>query len=371
MDFEYYSAPCRGRAFPGSPPSELEGEPIAAQQLGRSKSEGSMTEQEKKNHWDDLVDDLGVETSAEVAKQTGPVANEDIPGTTPDFDAVPSKSSMATNQSSGWDDLASGLGISVPAPSPRQEKPAAERASVAQPAPVPAEADRGEPNSGPERKTRPAERSVSEDSRVTKEKPSRSGRGRRRGRRRPSEDGEEAQAENFALDLDDIEAAVDFDASEVTEAKSDEVAGVTTGDEATTGDKVETADDQERRPRRRRRRGRRGARRGSEQSADEKSPADEISPADGSRMDQHADDETFDAPDDSDELLDDPDGEDDESSAFRKSRHGSIPTWEEAVGVVVTNNLEARTKAAKSPGGGRGRGKGRGRPPGRGRTGGS
>jgi hypothetical protein len=48
-------------------------------------------------------------------------------------------------------------------------------------------------------------------------------------------------------------------------------------------------------------------------------------------------------------------------------RHRSIPTWEEAIGLIVSANLEARSK---KPGGGGSRGRGKGRASGKGRGGG-
>ena len=54
-----------------------------------------MTENEK-NNWDELVDDLGVDSSAEAGQQ--PEAAEPAADAPPDFDVVQSKSSMEASQ---------------------------------------------------------------------------------------------------------------------------------------------------------------------------------------------------------------------------------------------------------------------------------
>jgi hypothetical protein len=55
------------------------------------------------------------------------------------------------------------------------------------------------------------------------------------------------------------------------------------------------------------------------------------------------------------------DDEDDDDLLTLGVKHSKIPTWDEAVGVVISANMESR---AKNPGNGpRGRGRGRGRRP--------
>jgi hypothetical protein len=132
--------------------------------------------------------------------------------------------------------------------------------------------------------------------------------------------------------------------------------------EETAAEATETSGEEE--PRRRRRRRRRRSRRG--ERAEEGAAAGEAESGEledeeleeSAALDDEADEEeefmprerprrraaaTAEEPDDEGDELDD--GEEGGRPAHRK-----IPTWDEAVGIVIANNMEAR---AKSPGGGR------------------
>ncbi|NIP86197.1 MAG: hypothetical protein GTO03_11760, partial [Planctomycetales bacterium] len=176
----------------------------------------------------------------------------------------------------------------------------------------------------------------------------RAARGRDRGRRSQlADDSSAAQAENFSIDVEHIDLAVDFQSEEPAEDVEQLVA------EEGVGVEREEAEEKSDRPRRRRRRrGRRGARRADEQEADQDSSAAE---APGGLEDELDEDDL--AEEEGEEL----EGGSADASEGRRTKHRNIPTWDEAVGVVVAANKEARARAAKSTGRSRSR-RGRGRP---------
>jgi hypothetical protein len=54
--------------------------------------------------------------------------------------------------------------------------------------------------------------------------------------------------------------------------------------------------------------------------------------------------------------------DDDDDDVDLKAHHRGIPTWDEAIGMIVATNMEARAKNPAGPSGSRGRrGHGRGR----------
>ncbi|MFP6665709.1 MAG: hypothetical protein VB876_00250 [Pirellulales bacterium] len=181
------------------------------------------------------------------------------------------------------------------------------------------------------------------------EKPGKRRRGRRRrGRgRKPgggdtnaaaaAEDDLEKSSENAEL-IEDAELVID-DASQESESPSD----------AADAEPEEQEGDRKRR--KRRRRGRRGSRRDGEAATD-----------DGGDESESADNDDEPAV----ESCDDESQSDNADSGERKTGHRNIPTWEEAVGMVIAPNLDARGKDSKSTSGGKGRGRGgrgRGRKP--------
>ncbi len=114
--------------------------------------------------------------------------------------------------------------------------------------------------------------------------------------------------------------------------------------------------DEPRRRRRRRRRRKKTAGDGEDPQADKKakggSPEADQEAVQVSEADDSADD-----PDD--DHHDDVSEDDDDDLSTASVKHRKIPTWDEAVALVISNNMESR---ARNPGNGnRGRGRGRGR----------
>jgi ribonuclease E len=186
-------------------------------------------------------------------------------------------------------------------------------------------------------------------------------RGGRRGKRGRREDGsrqderDSAREEGDASIGDDSEtagAAID-DLHEVVDAESQ------SGDEPTA---AELADREERKGRRRRRR--RGGRTEKRGSKDDPRSATESDLDNAGDDDDEVVDEDHRSPmpahaDDSGDLDDDG-----LSNGSDKNSHRAIPSWEEAIGVMIATNMEARAKSPQDrPQRGRprrGRGQGRG-----------
>lgn len=162
-------------------------------------------------------------------------------------------------------------------------------------------------------------------------------------------------------DIEFLDLSVAPDATVAGEEGTEESAGAASGEEP-----------RERKGRRRRRRrgsgrgrdkeraaGEPGARPSREASAD---PLDEGDRIDDRVMD--ADDE--DEPEDDDvdsigmgEALSDDEGDADSDGVVDKNSHRAIPAWEEAIGYIVSVNMESRAKNPKASAP-RGRGRGRG-----------
>jgi ribonuclease E len=129
--------------------------------------------------------------------------------------------------------------------------------------------------------------------------------------------------------------------------------------EATTGEGESTGDATEEKTgrRRRRRRGRRGGRkRGEDQSKSDQGESPSDSPASVSTAPVAETDapEAATASDDADAE----DAEDAGETSSDRPKHRNIPTWPEAISMIVDSNLEARST---SPSADHGRGRGRGR----------
>ncbi len=146
-------------------------------------------------------------------------------------------------------------------------------------------------------------------------------------------------------DFEDADELSSFD-DEVEEA--DEVEEVEDGELGTAAAQPVVTDEEGEEPRRRRRR-RRRRRKGAKPEQETEKGTDETE-------DREPAEESSDvADDDSDSLHD----EDDDEPSTLGIKHRKIPTWDEAVGVVISANLDSR---AKNPNGGsRGKGRGRGR----------
>jgi ribonuclease E len=309
-----------------------------------------MTDHEQ-NHWDELASHLGAEPAPVPDNMETQDQDESKSQEPPEFDEVKATASMSTADSADWNDLAASLGVDVPEPAKK-----AEPLPVTEPQGQELESTAGpeaEPEPGPELPREPGEPEVIE-SELTEidfaakdaggppeetEPESKSRRARRS--ERPSDDGSESQPENFAADITHIESAVEFEPGEQPEEPAAEPA------ESLSDESSEASPEEgdERRPRRRRRRrSRRGARRTAEGDESESPVAEPESDA-----------EKAEQPVGIDEQRREPRTKE---SPTKKAGHRNIPTWEEAVGIVVSANMETRAKAAKTTSRSRGRGRG-------------
>ena len=338
----------------------------------------NMADPNPSNHWDSLASDLGVKLPEQEAAppEPAPLASQPPPLPTPKPRAAPKASTPAPALAS-WDALASDLGLAT-APQPIAPQPIVptRSAAVSPPsasAPLPAAAK-------PDRRDAPAPRTAEEspnffDERFdfeepfdllepseaspptpvaeTKESPEEK-RPRKRHRQRRS--GREPERE----DSHEPAAVVAESPSPEAAPLTDEPAPVSTivAAEGIGVEEVRTESDEagERRPKRRR------SSRGKK-----KRPSDGAKPA--AAEEAHSDEPAVEAvgtrpatPRDDDSIRRDrsepeegiDEGDEDLGDGDRPARAGfrGIPTWEEAVGLVIAKNMEARLK--RSAGGGRG-----------------
>jgi len=186
-------------------------------------------------------------------------------------------------------------------------------------------------------------------------KPGRRRRRRRRGRGRSGERAPEAPRETETWDVESRPAreSVDDDIADQEIDDSDETDGPAVAEREAAPREGE--EERAGRPRRRRRRrGRRGgeAREPSApatgESRQEREPEDlddDIVPAYAGRRSESFDDE-----------------EDDDDDLDLKAHHRGIPTWDDAIGMIVNTNMESRARnpaGSSGPRGRRGRGHGR------------
>ncbi len=176
-------------------------------------------------------------------------------------------------------------------------------------------------------------------------------------------------------DADSVPASEsDDDSDDAPLSERSEAEQTVSGDEPAGSDEQGRSEERGR-PRRRRRR--RGGRRNSESQEPAAARRDEPRqqesrfedrPIDPIDAEEDADDDDFDLPlhgirESDDSTLDDQDDDDDHEL---KANHRGIPTWDEAIGMIVGANLEARAKNPGGQSGSRGRrGNHRGRSHGR------
>lgn len=181
----------------------------------------------------------------------------------------------------------------------------------------------------------------SEESSEPKVKSGRRRRRRRRGRRLPESEPTETEVQEAELEAaSDTVELIDNE----PEATSSEVL------EGETSSAAEGSESTERRRRRRRRR----PRRKSEATPSDSSPTvddDEESPRLTENAESEGGEEEWGAADEDRDETEDSD-EDEQSS---KLSHRGIPTWEEAIQLVITNNVESRSKNPNSGSAPRGR----------------
>lgn len=341
------------------------------------------------DHWKFLAEELGAEVpaedqgiapdteSADVVPDTTPLSSEagvtEEPPPPPVSKApVPPRPAPARRTTSDWSRLAEELGIEVP-PEPEPEPPPPEETlavvpeepdvSWREPAPV------RQPEPRPERRREEPRRPAADASRDEDR-----GRRRRRRRRRPFEGGEresagaggpssEPAAAEEEIDVPFGDADLDFGESEPGEVVGRE--GV--GDDAellappTAASSPSKRSDEGGRVRGKRRRRRKGpsSRRespavGEETDVYEGSDAGTATPGapPADRKEPEPLDDDFDAADE--DLIADEDVE--SESRSDKSLHRAIPSWFEAVNVVVSANLESRAKNPDRKSTGRSRG---------------
>ena len=273
--------------------------------------------------WSALASELGVVQTkppvAQPAPAPAPIAAEATTSRSP-VESAPAAPAAASSADSDWSALASDLGIEVETPPVEvASQSSAPAVPVSDASPVSTPVDDADAENtktikdAPDGATQVAKSEGAGGDRPARRR-RRGGRGGSR-RRAPNQDGEQQQ---------DGAAATDT-TRDVAPAKDGESSGE---------------------PRRRRRRRRRT--RGADQDRNADAGARESSSRDASADDLDTDGEES--------------GDGRETSETPQQKHRKIPSWEDAVGLVVNANLEARTK---SPGGekkgGRGRGRGRSR----------
>jgi hypothetical protein len=333
-------------------------------------SQIAMPENENVDHWGHLVSELGAKPAPEEPKaadeQMPPPPVADAPAPRRKTPAAP-RPTRPPKSSGDWNRLAETLGVDVPPeelpappPPPKAREPVVAREmtppEVAPPASPPArrepDRERGRGGEGRGRESRREDRGRGGESRErTGDRESRGedrgGRKRRRRRRRPGEEGEGAPRRN--VEPQAIRPAAE-ESQERDEAQEPSAA---TGSEAPA--RPRTADDQPPRGGDRRRRRRRGG--GSRPDSRPERPAhdvDELEP-ESKPVPVDVPDEDLDAIDEEDldvigesmETTDEAaESEDDSESGLRseKGLHRAIPSWGEAVNVIISANMESRAK---------------------------
>ncbi|MBI1901877.1 MAG: hypothetical protein HYS13_12305 [Planctomycetia bacterium] len=345
-----------------------------------------MTEQKSGSHWDSLAEKLGAEPGSQAPPPQRPQVN--VTRIRPELGAATKAARPAAN----WTALAQELGIPVPEPPPSAGETAKRAAPPPQPAPPPRAAAPPRPPSPapasppPEAAHRPPryrddsrERSRGGDEEGGDGRHRRRRRGRRGGRGRdggprgdrpPSESGrvtyEGLPREDLATGpSDDVPQLYDFDVEEGLEAAPPPPAQR----EARPAEEGEP-----RRGRRRRRRGRRGGRAQGEFSPEtpREAPRESPSPAEAFEPDDVAFDDDRPEPEfepfaegpaptpldrpvvgeESEGDLESPleadtdegEGEAEDGSDLARI-HKAIPSWQDAVGVIIDANMAARARS--------------------------
>ena len=356
-----------------------------------------MTDPQKTNHWDVLASDLGADPPPpeEKPQQSEPEQQQGQPG--PEAKTPPSGAAIrraATTPkrerpASDWSSLADELGLERPEEPPKTLPPEADSVSMfesaaesQQPTAVPSEPEpevpevpktklasfelpeldvapgtlavEGELDNGPKESTRTELAPTDVESRppsIRKEHEDSAGKrdektpGRKRRRRRPK----------IAKRLDEEPV------EEAAEEPEKELASSGESDESVPVETSATDTESPERPKRRRRR------RGSGKKKDAAKRDDEAAESDGSGEPAAAADcdEGDSLPPDADDIDEEGESRDkkrtDKGDASARAGHRSIPTWEEAIGVVISVNMESRAKRPSGSSSSRSRsGRGRG-----------
>ncbi|MFP6692439.1 MAG: hypothetical protein VB875_05455 [Pirellulales bacterium] len=327
-----------------------------------------MNDESKDGHWAELAGELGAEPVTDESSTDRDEPVDTGAELSASFEAVEASKKMPDQPVADWGGLANSLGIEPAEPisegashktvEDEVDGTARSRVDEGSKAPSTVEVDVNADDSSDANETvldgdsslaeiefageggsNPGESVSGTESK--EEKPGKRRRGRRRrGRgRKPgggdtnagvaAEDDLEKSSENAEL-IEDAELVID-DASQESESPSD----------AADAEPEEQEGDRKRR--KRRRRGRRGSRGDGEAATDDGGDESESADNDDEPAVESCDDEFQSGKADSGE---------------RKTGHRNIPTWEEAVGMVIAPNLDARGKDSKSTGGGKGSGRG-------------
>lgn len=324
-----------------------------------------MSNQDKSDHWRLLASEIGAESCPEpeatepppTDEPAGPVA-EDSQATSATKPERPQRSSRPPRPRANWMELAEQLGVAVPetpevsseASAAKANRPTATAPEEPNMAVEPPEwLDHGSeletldevvfPVSAPRAAVPRGEDEAAEaaESKLPRKRKKR----RRRGRESKS------AAEPAVRDEMDEDAETELAHPEIAEADDKEPA-----------DEGERAAESGGKASRRKRRGRGGRRRSTGAG---KASDDAIKKRDEDDLDETARETRKRVS--GGRLLEDEDEDDEEDGATRKApgfAHRGIPSWEEAVGVVIGINLESRAKRGPSEGSSRPRG-GRGR----------
>src|SRR5438093_6169749 len=352
-----------------------------------------MTQRDVQDHWNSLVNQLGAEP------QLSPSPTVKKSSETPQRRAV--NVSRVRPPSTDWAEVAVQLGVVGPEPiaearkwrlresaqpAPREavrEKPAEKRVAggfgggispeIAPPRDEAAAAAIEESSAA----AAPWLEEIQSEEEAPQERRRRRKRRRSRGDRGERAPGDEARGERgeAAGDLEtaaaserDVEGAIDSRRSDIEPGEQREPPerdqrGEDTGIEAERGEgprgereRGEGEADEDRARRGRRRRGRRGDRRDRDEGGRERGPRPQRA-AEGVRA-ETAEGVRSEAAEVVHPPRDDEEEEDAEDQEARAEDHRNIPAWQEAIGIIIDKNMEAR---AKNPHPYRSRGRGRGR----------
>ena len=340
-----------------------------------------MTDQDKADPWASLASELGIappvgRPEAEpqaIAPASSPAPTSSPVPAPPAPKAPPRKPPERTRSTSDWDTLASELGLppeSLPREQPapteaRREEPVAREEEPA-PRAEPVEPEIREPSifgeeaggfaetvdlmeDTTEFTERAAETAESppetEEQRLSRRRRKR----RRRGRGTSRADATQPAAERSELDLPAAPEEVPVAETAADEiAAGDAVANEGPGDEA--GEEDRSGRRRSRRSGRRRKRRPEGAEVREEAAGESESDASEARPP----RDFRPEGSEFAPRDDADDYADEAGDEAGDDKEFRVG-HRAIPTWDEAIGLIIAKNMESR---AKRPNGGQARGHG-------------
>jgi ribonuclease E len=335
-----------------------------------------MPDSNPSSHWDSLASDLGIQFPAEEPVLKQPIA---VPPQAPPPKSPPrvTRPTPPPAPASNWESLASNLGL-APAPQPAAAQPASpSQAAVFEPAaakegrraaPAP-DTPEESPNFFDERfdfeepfdlleSSEAATPPAAEKDEAEEKRP------RKRRHRRRSGKGSDRKDSHETAPVEPVETVVVEAAPSVEDAAdSNRTSAIVVTEEVVIEDDTsEPAEAEQRRPKRRRsRRGKKKEVRDETQPAAIAKPGPEetdlrsVESLDGGRRGRRAA-AAEDAKDMDDGSLD----EDVSSEGDRPARQGfrGIPTWDEAVGLIIAKNLEARSKRGGGGDGSRQQGRG-------------